>query len=193
MRGLIILAAIVGMAGSAKAFDIDYAAVMDANAAKVEDLGDRHRQLILPGPVRIMEYSDGAGGANFIGIDESANGSAGCMFKLLVDLSAGQRLCDTMLTPDEAANLDAALLRSARFVAANTVPPVPEADIKERLAAMVDRVAAGYRAKGMSCPGDQGFDPQAVALAKNAATPRFADIQALMHAEPRLPVPNPCM
>ncbi|OWU85440.1 hypothetical protein ATO6_00330 [Oceanicola sp. 22II-s10i] len=180
------------IAGPGAAFDIDYAAVMAAHEAEVEDLGDGKRMLVLPqGPVRIIEMPDGAGGVRYSAMDESPVGSAGCMLGVLVDLVAGARLCEGMLEPDAVERLELALLRSARFVGVNAVPPVPEDQIAERAGALVARAVERYR-EGMACPGDPGADPTGASLARQASGPTFQQFQSAMHEVPRLPVPTPC-
>lgn len=188
---MIRVLALLLLASPAAAFDIDYAQVMAENPDAITQTGESTRRADLPGDVHVIETTLSDGTTSYFGYDDSPAGAAGCTFGILVDLTVATLACPDML--DGAArdaladNLDA----SARFVAANTVPPVPSEDIDARLEAHIQARADALRETGLVCtPQD---DPQLTAIVRAATNPAFRQMLDRLHAVPRLPVASPCL
>ena len=158
------------LATPAAAFDIDFEQVFADHAAEATRTGDTTRRLDLPGPVTVIETT----------------------LSILSEVTAAALSCPGLVAAARADALAENLARSASFVAANTVPPVPEDRIPDPLQQRIaDRTAAFLRT-GMTCP-DPSSANGLMPVVRTATNPAFAALLDRLHETPRLPVALPCM
>ena len=178
------------LATPAAAFDIDFEQVFADHAAEATRTGDTTRRLDLPGTVIETTLSDGS--HIYFARDGSQQGAAGCTFSILIEVTAAALSCPGLVDAARADALAENLARSASFVAANTVPPVPEDRIPDLLQQRIaDRTAAFLRT-GMTCP-DPSSANGLMPVVRTATNPAFAALLDRLHETPRLPVALPCM
>lgn len=173
-------------------FENDYAAIFADHADNARVTAQNSRELMLPGPIRIVEMRDSDGVTHYYAFDENPAGAAGCTFAILIELTAITQICPGAVTTEQADVLAAALMQSAAFVATNTIPPLsPDAlptALTERVKAARDRLAAGPAL----CP-QQSSPPSVQQMLAMASGPSFSAILDDIHATPRLPVATPCL
>ena len=180
------------LATPAAAFDIDFEQVFADHAAEATRTGDTTRRLDLPGPVTVIETTLSDGSHIYFARDGSQQGAAGCTFSILIEVTAAALSCPGLVDAARADALAENPARSASFVAANTVPPVPEDRIPDLLQQRIaDRTAAFLRT-GMTCP-DPSSANGLMPVVRTATNPAFAALLDRLHETPRLPVALPCM
>ncbi|MDQ2091712.1 hypothetical protein [Marimonas arenosa] len=174
------------------AFETDYAAVFAAHEADVLVVSPTKRRLELPGPVIIHELRQGDGSLAFYGEDQSGLGAAGCSLRLLVDMVVLAGLCDGLINEADFLLLQSDLAEVAGFVGRNAVPPVPQAELRDRLVARLARRLAEIGEATTVCAGGvhgtQDMAEQLRALLRPAGQ---AAIKRVI-SQPRLPVENDC-
>lgn len=183
--------ALLAFASPAMAFDMDYAQVFATHSDAITRTGETTRQLVLSNNIRLIETTLSDGSVRYAGFDDSAEGAAGCAFAILVEASVLARACDGLIDGTGLSVLAKNLTIAAIFVGENAVPPVPDADLGDRLSALIDARAAVFEKSGMVCPNADGGDRGAAALVRHVAGPGSASFLRTFET-PRLPVLHPC-
>lgn len=166
---------------------IDFDRLFAENADQVEVLSEAHGstrwQLTLPGD--IIVWADGTEDARrYTSMDVGRTAAVGCLWETYQQVRQIALTCPDLLSPANTANLDRYRDRVGRFVAANTVPPVPG-----------DAFMAYWDARLDPLPPDTcaAFDgPGGTNFIETLSGPAFTVTLDVVLETPRLPASNPC-
>lgn len=122
-------------------------------------------------------------GWSYVGVDFSAQGSVGCMARVLVEFQRIATKCPELTTEAQAEDLRGKIARLSVFFEANAVPSQTAGEFMQDVQEVVDRDVPFVCAD---------VTPDFLRLRDQVLDPGFAPVMDELLSVPRLPVSNPC-
>ncbi|SFB00028.1 hypothetical protein SAMN05421688_2241 [Poseidonocella pacifica] len=167
-------------------FVSDWGEVFSRNAARVETVIPGQRRLELPGPVIVTERR-----GKVTAVDQSGGTAALCRLDILLTIAAFSGLCPDMLGAEELDRLEQSLWMTGVFAARNAIPEIPQAEVGDRLRALI--VAKATPLATAICPIEGGKHHDFLMIARDMTRPAALRLLEQDLRRPRLPVMNPCL